>query len=32
MGRVITLAPCGLVIESIETEATKVLIDARPLS
>ncbi len=32
MGRGITLAPCGLAIESIETEADKLRIDARPVS
>ena len=32
MGRGITLAPCGLAIESIETEADKLRIDARSLS
>jgi transposase len=32
MGRGITLAPCGLAIESIETEADKLRISARPLS
>jgi transposase len=32
MGRGMTLAPCGLAIESIETEADRVLIGARPLS
>jgi hypothetical protein len=31
MGRGITLAPCGLGIERIETEADKLLIAARPL-
>ena len=32
MGRGITLAPCGLAIESIETETDKLRIGARPLS
>jgi transposase len=32
MGRGITLAPCGLAIEGIETEADKLRISARPLS
>jgi hypothetical protein len=32
MGRGITLAPGGLVIESVETEADKLRIGARPLS
>ncbi|HEX7562430.1 MAG TPA: ISL3 family transposase [Bradyrhizobium sp.] len=32
MGRGITLAPCGLTIERIETEADKLLIVARPVS
>ena len=32
MGHEITLAPCGLAIESIETEADKLRIGARPLS
>jgi hypothetical protein len=31
MGRGITLAPCGLAIESIKTEADRLRIDARPL-
>ena len=31
MGRGITLAPCGLAIEGIKTEADRLRIDARPL-
>jgi transposase len=32
MGRGITIAPCGLAIESIESETDKLRIDALPLS
>ena len=32
MGRGITLAPCGLAVESVETEANKLLIVGRPLA
>jgi transposase len=32
MGRGITLAPCGLAVESVENEANKLVISARPLA